>query len=67
MFYYSYSLLCYHYRNVSRKVVRDMMDYNMMSGMYGSGYMTFGWLFGLLVLINLVLGVAALWKYVSKK
>jgi hypothetical protein len=44
-----------------------MTDYNMMSGMYGSGYMAFGWLVGLLVLANLVLGVAALWKYVSKK
>lgn len=42
------------------------MDYNMMSGMYG-GYMTFGWLIGLLVIVNLVLGAAALWKYVSKK
>ncbi|MEX1997797.1 MAG: hypothetical protein WEA04_03955 [Candidatus Andersenbacteria bacterium] len=44
-----------------------MMDYNMMSGMYGGGYMTFGWLVGLLVLVNLVLGAVALWKYVNKK
>lgn len=44
-----------------------MMDYNMMSGAYGGGYMTFGWLIGLLILVNLVLGTAALWKYVNKK
>lgn len=44
-----------------------MMDYSMMSGTYGGGYMTFGWLVGLLVLVNLVLGAAALWKYVNKK
>lgn len=43
------------------------MDYNMMNGMYGGEYMIFGWLTGLLVLVNLVLGAAALWKYVSKK
>lgn len=44
-----------------------MMDYNMMNGMYGGGYMTFGWLIGLLVVVNLVLGAVALWKYVNKK
>lgn len=43
------------------------MDYNMMSGMYGGGFMTFGWIISLLILVNLILGAAALWKYVSKK
>lgn len=44
-----------------------MMDYTMMSGGYGGSFMAFGWLIGLLVLVNLALGAAALWKYVSKK
>lgn len=44
-----------------------MMDYTMMSGGYGGSFMIFGWLISLLVLINLGLGAAALWKYVSKK
>lgn len=43
-----------------------MMDYGMMSGTYGSGMMTLGWLVSLLVIINLVLGAVALWKYVNK-
>jgi len=44
-----------------------MMDYNMMNGGYGSGFMTLGWLVSLIVLINLVLGAAALWKYINSK
>lgn len=44
-----------------------MMDYGMMSGNYGGGFMVFGWLTFLLVNIALVLGIAALWKYVQKK
>lgn len=44
-----------------------MMDYSMMSGSYGGGMMTFGWIVSLLVIINLVLGAFALWKYVNKK
>lgn len=44
-----------------------MMDYNMMSGGYGGGFMTLGWLISLLVLVNLFLGAAALWKYVNSK
>lgn len=44
-----------------------MMDYNMMSGSYGGGYMTFGWIVGLLVLVDLVLAAVALWKYINKK
>lgn len=45
-----------------------MMDYNMMNnGMNGGGFMAFGWLVYLLVIVNLVLGAIALWKYVIKK
>lgn len=44
-----------------------MMDFNMMQGMYGSGFMTFGWVVYVLTVIILVLGIAALWKYVTKK
>lgn len=44
-----------------------MFDYGMMSGNYGGGMMTFGWLVGILVIIDLVLAAAALWKYVNKK
>lgn len=43
-----------------------MMDYSMMSGGYGSGFMAAGWLIYLLILVNLLLGAAALWKYVNK-
>lgn len=44
-----------------------MMDYNMMNGMYGGGYMTIGWVIALLVIVDLALGAAALWKYINKK
>lgn len=44
-----------------------MMDYSMMNGTYGGGFMSFGWLVALLVIIDLVLGAAALWKYVNQK
>lgn len=44
-----------------------MMDYNMMSGMYGGGFMAFGWLLYVLTLVLLVLGIAALWKYIQRK
>ena len=38
----------------------------MMNG-YGMGFgMGFGWIFGLLVLVVLVLGIAALIKYLRK-
>ena len=43
------------------------MDYNMMNGAYGSGFMSFGWLVALLVIIDLVLTAIALWKYINKK
>lgn len=40
-----------------------MMNYGVMGG----GFMAFGWLFGLLVLVNLVLGAVALLKYINKE
>lgn len=43
------------------------MDYNMMSGSYGSGMMTFGWLVSLLVIVDLILVAVALWKYINQK
>lgn len=43
-----------------------MMDYNMMSGVGGSSMMIFSWLVYILVIAFLALGVAALWKYISK-
>lgn len=43
-----------------------MFDYGMMGGNYGGGMMAFGWLISLLVIVDLVLGAAALWKYVNK-
>lgn len=43
-----------------------MMDYNMMNGMYGGGFMTLGWVVSLLVIANLVLSAVALWKYIQK-
>lgn len=44
-----------------------MFDYGMMNGNYGGGMMTFGWLVWILVIVDLVLATAALWKYVNKK
>ena len=44
-----------------------MMNFAMMSGVNGAGFMSFAWLTYLLVNILLVLGIAALWKYVGKK
>lgn len=44
-----------------------MMDYNMMSGSTGSSMMFFAWISYLLVVVLLLLGIAALWKYISKK
>lgn len=38
-----------------------------MSGTYGGGMMAYGWLVSLLVIIDLVLAAAALWKYVNQK
>ena len=44
-----------------------MMNYDMMSGTNGGGMMFFAWITYLLVVVVLVLAIAALWKYVSKK
>ncbi|AKM78245.1 MAG: hypothetical protein UX70_C0001G0524 [Candidatus Wolfebacteria bacterium GW2011_GWB1_47_1] len=40
-----------------------------MMGYYGmgSGMFFFGWIIYVLVLILLVLGIVALWKYINKK
>ena len=43
------------------------MDYNMMSGLNGNNMMFFSWLTHILVIVLLVLGIAALWKYINKK
>jgi len=34
---------------------------------YGGGMMAFAWVTYLLVTVLLVLGIAALWKYINKK
>lgn len=44
-----------------------MMDYNMMAGGNGGGMMAAAWLTYLLVNAALVLGIAALWKYLTGK
>jgi len=43
------------------------MDYNMMGGFGGSSMMLFAWIPYLLTVVLLVLGIIALWKYISKK
>ena len=40
---------------------------NMMYGTYGSGMMTFGWIYGLLILVALVLFIGWLVKQIQKK
>ncbi|HLB32262.1 MAG TPA: hypothetical protein VJL27_01775 [Patescibacteria group bacterium] len=40
---------------------------NMMTGGVGGGMMFLGWISYLLAITLLVLGIAALWKYISKK
>ncbi|MBI2263316.1 hypothetical protein HYU72_01595 [Candidatus Berkelbacteria bacterium] len=42
-------------------------DSNMMTGGVGGTMMFFGWLFYLLLVLLIVLGIIALWKYISKK
>jgi len=46
-----------------------MMDgmYHMMSGSYGYGGMFFGWIFGLLVVVALILLIFWLIKQIQKK
>ena len=44
-----------------------MMDYGLMGGGGASSMMLFAWITYLLVTVLLVLAIAALWKYLSKK
>lgn len=45
-----------------------MMDYyNMMGGLGGNSMMFFAWTTYALTTALLVLGIVALWKYISKK
>lgn len=43
-----------------------MMGY-LYNGVGGGSMMLFAWITYLLVIILLVLGIAALWKYINKK
>ena len=43
------------------------MGYNYMMGGYGGGMMFFAWITYTLVVVLLILGIAALWKYINKK
>lgn len=38
----------------------------MMGGASGGGMMFFAWIIYILVIATLVLGIAALWKYIKK-
>ena len=44
-----------------------MMDFNMMGGVGGGSMMFFAWISYVLIIILLVLGIMALWKYINKK
>ena len=44
-----------------------MMDYDLMSGVGGSGMMAFAWVTYVLVIVLLVLGIAALCQYITTK
>ena len=43
------------------------MDYNMMNGAGGGSMMAFAWLNYILITALLILGIAALWKYLNNK
>lgn len=43
------------------------MDYNLMGGTGSGSMMFFAWVTYILLTVLLVLGIAALWKYVTKK
>lgn len=45
------------------------MGYGMGYGAYGGGsaMMLFGWVFYIVLLVLMCLGIAALWKYINKK
>lgn len=42
------------------------MNVEMMSGASGAGMMLFGWVLYILLVLLLVFGIAALWKYLKK-
>lgn len=44
-----------------------MMDYNFMMGSAGASMMVFSWIPYVLLIILLVLGIAAMWKYINTK
>lgn len=43
-----------------------MMNYDMMSGAFGGGFMAFAWFTYVLLNVVLVLAIMALWKFVTK-
>lgn len=53
------------FAEITAAMEKDMMNGDEMGSMTGLG-MGFGWLFGLLVLVLLVLSIAALIKYLRK-
>ncbi len=42
------------------------MNYELMTGVGGGSMMAFAWLTYVLVIALLVLGIAALWKFIAK-
>lgn len=43
------------------------MDFDMMGGTGGASMMFFAWIAYALVIILLILGIIALWKYIQRK
>lgn len=43
------------------------MNYQGMMGGFGSSIMFFSWITYIIVIILLILGIAALWKYINSK
>lgn len=43
------------------------MDYNYMMGGSGGSMMLFAWITYILFVALLILGIAALWKYINRK
>lgn len=43
------------------------MDYDIMRGVGGGSMMFFAWITYLLFIALLLLGIAALWKYINRK
>jgi hypothetical protein len=42
------------------------MNVDMMTGIDGGSMMIFGWLVYILLVALIILGIAALWKYINK-